>query len=152
MGISMFGTLSGQILNNPRVIFALAKDKVLPVKALAAIHPKNNTPFTAITTYAIIGFMLATAGGFKQLAVIASASVLLVYLGVALSVIKLRKMQPMVAGTYCIPSGITVPVLAACTILYCLSHLKADEKWEIIIFTGVVSVVNAGIRFIKKEK
>ena len=150
MGISMFGTLSGQILNNPRVLFALAKDKVLPVKALAAIPPKNNTPFTAIITYAIIGFMLATAGGFNQLAVIASAATLLVYLGVAISVIKLRKIQPMVAGTYRIPLGITVPVLAACTILYCLSHLKVGEKWGIIIFTGVVSVVNAGIRFIKK--
>jgi basic amino acid/polyamine antiporter, APA family len=44
-GISMFGALSGQILNNPRVLFALANDKVLPLKALAAIHPKNKTPY-----------------------------------------------------------------------------------------------------------
>jgi amino acid transporter len=150
MSISMFGTLSGQILNNPHVLFALANDKVLPVKALEAVHPKNNTYYFANITYAIIGFILATAGGFKQLAVIASASVLLVYLGVALSVIKLRKIQPMVAGTYRIPLGITVLVLAACTILYCLSHLKVGEKWGIIIFTGVVSVVYSGIRFIKK--
>jgi basic amino acid/polyamine antiporter, APA family len=134
MGVSMFGALSGQILNNPRVLFALANDKVLPVKALAAIHSKNNTPYIAIVTYATVGFLLAAVGGFKQLAVIASATALLVYLGVAVSVIKLRKMQPFVAGTFSIPLGITVPVLAACTILYFLSHLKANEKIGLSFF------------------
>jgi basic amino acid/polyamine antiporter, APA family len=150
MGISMFGALSGQILNNPRVLFAMAKDKVLPVKAFGAIHAKNNTPYIAIIVYAMVGFFLATAGGFKQLAVIASASMLLVYFGVAVSVIKLRKIQPYVAGTFRIPFGFTVPVLAACTILYFLSHLKPNEKVGVIIFAASVSLIYLIIRFVEK--
>jgi amino acid transporter len=152
MGISMFGALSGQILNNPRVLFALAKDKVLPVNALGAIHPKNNTPYVAIIVYATIGFLLATAGGFKQLAVIASASALLVYLGVTLSVIKLRRMQPFITGSYRIPLGATVPVLAACTILYFLSHLQVYEKVGLIIFAGSISFIYAAIKWFEKRK
>jgi amino acid transporter len=147
MGISMFGALSGEVLNNPRVLFALAKDRVLPVKALAAVHPKNNTPYIAIIAYATVGFFLATAGGFKQLAVIASASMLLVYLGVSLSVIKLRRLQPFAAGIFKIPLGITVPVLSACTILYFLSHLQAYEKMGLAIFAASVSFIYMGIKW-----
>jgi amino acid transporter len=151
-GISMFGTLSGQILNNPRVLFALANDNVLPVKALAAIHPKNKTPYISIAVYAAIGFILASVGGFKQLAVIASASMLLVYLGVVLSVIRLRQMNPDDKAAFKIPGGVTVPLLAAVTILFFLFNLTNFEKVGLLIFIGVLSFVYAAIQWFEKRK
>ncbi len=54
--ISMFGFLTGEILNDPRVLFASARDKVLPIKPLERIHPKFKTPHIAILTYVSIGF------------------------------------------------------------------------------------------------
>ena len=152
MGISMFGTLSGEVLNNPRVLFAMAKDKVLPVKALASVHSKRGTPYIAIIAYATVGFLLAAAGGFKQLAVIASASMLLVYFGVALSVMKLRRMQPFSTEIFKIPLGITVPVLAACTILYFLSHLQTYEKIGLTIFAASVSFIYIVIKWFDVKK
>jgi basic amino acid/polyamine antiporter, APA family len=86
----MFGYMSGTILNSPRIVYALSRDKVIPIKALSKIHKSFATPYISIIIYATIGFMLAVSGSFEQLAVIASSSMLILYLGVALSVIKLR--------------------------------------------------------------
>ena len=66
-------------------------EKVIPITALSRIHKSFATPHIAIIVYATIGFILAISGSFEQLAVIASSSMLILYLGVALSVMKLRK-------------------------------------------------------------
>ena len=68
----------------------LQKDKVLPIAGLSKVHQKFLTPHISILTYACLGFIFASAGEFKQLAMLSSASYLLIYLGVVLSVIKFR--------------------------------------------------------------
>ena len=140
-GISMFGMLSGEILNLPRVIFGLASDRVIPLDKLASIHPKFKTPYLAILLYAGLGFTMASAGGFRQLAVIASASMLLVYFGVSLSVIKLRKMKATAPGEFKIPFGYTIPILSAGIILYFLSNLSGLEMRGTLIFAAVLSLI-----------
>ena len=89
--VSMFGNLSSEVLSMPRILFRASKDNVLPVKILSTVHPKFFTPNISIITYAFMGFLFASFGGFEQLAIISSSSMLLVYLGISLSVIKLRK-------------------------------------------------------------
>lgn len=151
-GISMFGMLSGEILNLPRVIFGLAKDRIIPLDRLAAVHPKFKTPYLAILLYAGLGFTMAAIGGFRQLAVIASASMLLVYFGVALSVIKLRKMKPSSPGEFKIPFGYTVPILSAGIILYFLSNLSGFEMRGTLIFIGVLALIYFLVKFFEKRK
>ena len=151
-GISMFGMLSGEILNLPRVIFGLARDRVIPLDKLAGIHPKFKTPYLAIMLYAGLGFTMAAAGGFRQLAVIASASMLLVYFGVSLSVIKLRKMKETAPGEFKIPFGPTVPILSAGIILYFLSNLSGYEMTGTLIFIGALTVIYFLVKFFEKRK
>lgn len=151
-GISMFGMLSGEILNVPRVIFGLARDRVIPLDKLALIHPKFKTPYLAILLYAGLGFTMAAAGGFRQLAVIASASMLLVYFGVSLSVIKLRKMKETAPGEFKIPFGPTVPILSAGIILYFLSNLSGYEMTGTLIFIGVLALIYFLVKFFEKRK
>jgi APA family basic amino acid/polyamine antiporter len=79
---SMFGNISGMVLNMPRVLFAAARDKVVPLSVLAKIHQDFLTPHISILSYAILGFLFASLGEFKQLAMLSSASYLLIYLGV----------------------------------------------------------------------
>jgi amino acid transporter len=149
-GISMFGMLSGEILNNPRVIFAMARDRVIPFGKLAAIHRRFKTPHLAISLYAGLGFTLAAIGGFRQLAIIASASMLLVYFGVSLSVIKLRKMKETKPEEFKIPFGYTVPLLSAGIILYFLSNLSGLEIRGILILIGVLTTIYFLMKFLKK--
>lgn len=151
-GISMFGMLSGEILNVPRVIFGLARDRVIPLDKLALIHPKFKTPYLAILLYAGLGFTMAAAGGFRQLAVIASASMLLVYFGVSLSVIKLRKMKETAPGEFKIPFGYTVPILSAGIILYFLSNLSGYEMTGTLIFIGALTLIYFLVKFFEKRK
>jgi hypothetical protein len=60
MIVSIFGCLSGDVLNTPRVIFAAARDGLLP-GVLATVHPRHHTPHIAILFYAATGCVFAQA-------------------------------------------------------------------------------------------
>ncbi|MCB0382114.1 MAG: amino acid permease [Psychroserpens sp.] len=147
--VSMFGLISGDLLNSPRILFALSRDQVIPVKKLSKVHPKFATPHIAIVTHTIITFVLAISGSFEQLVILATSSILLLYLGVACSVIKLRKTQKAEPGEFKIPGGKLIPLLSVGVILYFLSNLSSKE----IIGTGVFIVLLSVIFiFINKMK
>ena len=150
--VSMFGYFIGDLLNSPRLFFALSKDKVLPTPILEKIHPKFKTPYVAILLYATIGFLIASFGGFKELINIASAAILLMYLGVALSVIQLRRKKKTAKEEFEIPGGITIPVLACVIILFLLSHLDSTQQIGILIYIVGLSIIYGGISVFKKSK
>ncbi|HLF63949.1 MAG TPA: APC family permease [Saprospiraceae bacterium] len=150
--ISIFGMLSGEILNIPRIIFRASFDDVIPPKALSRVHQKYFTPYVAIIAYATLDFLLATIGEFKQLAILSSASVLLIYLGVALSVIKLRVKKQTQPGAFRIPGGYLVPILAILTVLWLLSSLSRNEQIGGLIFVGVLTAIYFGMGFFRKKK
>ncbi|MCK0156990.1 APC family permease [Cellulophaga sp. F20128] len=149
--ISMFGVVSGDLLNTPRVLFALSRDKVIPIKKLSNIHKKFTTPYIAIITYSIITFIFAITGSFEQLIIIATSTILLLYLGVALSVIKLRKSQKSEPGEFKIPGGLIVPILSILIIFYFLSHLAIDEIIGAILFLASLSIIYLCIQIFKKK-
>ncbi len=148
--ISMFGFLSGDILNNPRTLYALARDRVIPINALAKIHPKFATPYLSIIIYALLGFLIAVTGSFESLVVIASSSILIVYLGVVLAVIKLRYTQKSKPDEFTIPGGLTIPILSIAIILYFLSNLSQTEIIGTVISIVVLTAIYGVIRFYKK--
>ena len=149
--ISMFGYLSGSILNNPRVVYALARDKVIPVKSLAKIHKSFATPYIAIIIYTFIVFIIAASGSFEKLAIIASSAMLIVYLAVALSVIKLRKTHKSQEGEFKIPGGLLVPILAIMVILYFLYNMSSKEMIATVIGITFLTILFSVIKFIKKR-
>ncbi|MFH4966114.1 APC family permease [Gaetbulibacter sp. M235] len=150
--VSMFGLISGSILNSPRILYALSRDKVIPINWLSKIHKSFATPHIAIFVYASIGFTLAVIGNFEQLVVISTSSILLLYLGVALSVIKLRKTHKSLPGEFIIPGGLTVPILSIIIILYFLSNLAVKEIIATVIIICALSIIFYLIKFIKKNK
>ncbi len=151
--VSMFGNLSSEILSLPRVAFAAARDKVIPLKILTRVHPKYATPYISIISYASLGFLFASSGGFKQLAIISSSSALLIYLGVSLAAIKLRTKKDFVpdAGFFKIRGGYTVPILASLVIVWFLSNLTNNEFLGMGIFILFLSLVYFGIYFYKRK-
>ncbi|AVR45388.1 amino acid permease [Christiangramia fulva] len=149
--ISMTGMLSGEILNNPRVLFAVSKDRVIPTGLFARIHPRFLTPYLAIFFYSLTGFFIAIFGGFKVLVSIASACVLLTYLGVSLAVIRLRKIKKSSPKEYTIPGGITVPVLSAIIILYFLSNLQRYEIIGFVVLLIILSLIFISMKILDKR-
>jgi len=78
--ISMFAFLGSDVLGTPRMLFALARDGVLP-GALGRVHPRTHTPYVAIICYAGIALLLAVTGTFAELVVMSTLTVALIYLG-----------------------------------------------------------------------
>lgn len=149
--ISMFGYLSGEILSIPRVVYRASLDNVIPIKVLSKVHPKFTTPFVAIIAWAALDFLLASVGGFKQLAIASSAAILLLYLGVAFSAMKLRKTNVDSIG-FKTPGGFIIPVAASIGIFWVLTNLTRNELIGIIVFLGVVSLIYFAMVEIRKQK
>ena len=148
---SMFGNISGMVLNMPRVLFAAARDKVIPVKQLAKVHQEFLTPHVSIISYASLGFLFASMGEFKQLAMLSSASYLLIYLGVVLSLIKFRLSGRTEEGSYTIPGGNFVPGLSAIVILWVLSNLPLKELGAMGVFIILLTVIYFTIKLLIKN-
>jgi len=149
--VSMLGTNQGDMLNMPRVLFAASRDRVIPPTSLSNIHSLYKTPHIAILTYAFIAFLLASIGGFQALAIVSSATLLIVYLGVVLAVIKLRKIVPSQSESFRIPGGYTVPVAATIVILWFLSHLTSREVVAMLILALVLTMIFFTKRFVESR-
>ncbi|RPH33311.1 MAG: amino acid permease [Bacteroidales bacterium] len=150
--ISMFGYLSSDTLNMPRVLFRSSMDRVIPIKPLSVVHPKFATPYISVLVFTSLGCFFSITGEFKQLAIFSSSSVLLVYLGVAFSVIKLRQRKDDDSNTFKIPGGYIIPILSIITILWFLSNLTPQEMLGILIMISVLSTIYLGIRYFKLDK
>lgn len=149
--ISMFGFLSGDVLNMPRVIYSAARDKVILPLSLAKIHRKYATPHYSIIMYAVVGCFFSITGEFKQLAILSSASVLLIYFGVALTFIKLRITGKAEADTFRVWGGYTVPGISILIILWVLSKLTTNEIVGIVSFIAILSAIYMFMKLLKKN-
>ena len=138
---SMFGNISGMVLNMPRILFAAARDKVLQPQALANVHPEFKTPYISIIVYAVLGFLFAAIGEFKQLAILSSASYLLIYLGVVLALIWFRIKKSGGKLSYKVPGGYVIPVICILTIIWVLSNLPLKELKAMSLFIIILTLI-----------
>jgi APA family basic amino acid/polyamine antiporter len=134
--VSVFGNLAVDMMCSPRLFHAAAESGLLP-RPLARIHPTLHTPWIAIMVYVAIVTALALSGGFRPLAVLASMSLLLVYLGVCLAALRIRYTRAHVPGTFRAPGGPTVALLASAAVIWVLAQSTRREIVAMAIFIGV---------------
>jgi len=96
--ISMAGWLGSDILASPRVIFAFARDGLLP-RFLGRLHPRTHAPYAAILCYATIALGLALTGTFAELAVLSTLASAILYIGGAAAAWRLARRGVALAGT-----------------------------------------------------
>jgi basic amino acid/polyamine antiporter, APA family len=77
--VSMFGWIGSDILGSPRMLFAFARDGLLP-RVLGNLHPRTHAPYVAILTYATLAIMLALTGTFAELAVLSALTTAALYI------------------------------------------------------------------------
>ena len=150
--ISCFGAVSTDVLNTPRVLFAGAKDGLFP-KFLGEIHPKFDTPYWSIICFSVLIFIFSISGGFQQLAILASTSILLVYLFVVLAMIKLRmKKQDVSEKTFKVPGGLIIPLIGVVSIVWLLTSLSKGEILSTVIFIAAISTTYFAMKWMKNRK
>jgi amino acid transporter len=149
--ISIYSTVSGDLLCTPRVIFAAARDNNLP-RFLAKVHPKYRTPHVSIIAFGTMICAFALSGTFKPLAVVASGSILTVYAGVCLAVLQVRKRDGMpAAGQFRLPFGPLIPILACLVVGWLLLQLTAEEATSLALLVGAAAGFY-GIRAIYRRR
>jgi APA family basic amino acid/polyamine antiporter len=149
--VSCFGNVSGDLLATPRLLFAGAKDGLFP-KPLAKVHPKFATPYIAIITYSSMIFLFAVLGGFDELAVLASSSLLLIYLGVILAMLKLRSGKELEKEqTFKVPGGWIIPIIAIAVIIWLLVNLSGREQIAALIFIAAICAVYLAMYLLKNK-
>jgi amino acid transporter len=126
--VSMLGWMAGDLLGSSRQLFAFAREGFLP-RPLAAVHPASKVPHVAIGCYSATSCILATTGTFAGLAVLASVSVMLLYLSCCAAAWRLSRAS--------LPQAWLVPSLASAGLLWVLSSATANE------FVAVASVLAA---------
>lgn len=145
--ISMFGNTGGDVLASSRLPFAAAKDGLLP-DVLARVHPRFKTPHVSIAFYATVIFLLSISGGFKSLAILASSSTLLIYLGVVLAMVKSRlKPDPANVPQFKVPGGYVVPILSLGVLAWLLAQVPLKEFIALTLFFLLVTGFYFGYRW-----
>jgi basic amino acid/polyamine antiporter, APA family len=76
--VSMFGWISSDILGSPRMLFAFARDGLLP-RSLGLLHPRTQAPYVAILAYSGVAMLLALTGTFAELAVLSALATAALY-------------------------------------------------------------------------
>ena len=134
--ISIYSSLSGDMLGGPRVVFASALDNNLP-RFLGKVHPKYKTPHVAIIFFAVVIGVFALTGTFKVLAVVATGSLLLVDLGVSLAVLRLRQRDGLpTEGQFRLPLGPVIPLLSCAIVGWLLLQVPIGEAAAIGALVG----------------
>lgn len=139
--LSCFGNVTLDIFCTPRALFAGANDGLFP-KFLGKVHPKFATPYPAILLYGALIFIFSVSGGFRQLAIMASAIILFVYLAVILATIRLRK-KDSAAGekSFRMPGGLVIPLTGITAIVWLFTSLGKWEWLSTLIFIMVISII-----------
>jgi amino acid transporter len=95
--LSMFGWLGSDILGTPRILFAFARDGLLP-RALGRVHGRTHTPYIAILCYASLAVALALSGTFAELAVLSTLLIAAVYIAGCAAAWRLARNAVALAG------------------------------------------------------
>ncbi len=141
--VSIFGAIAGDLLAAPRAILASARQGGLPAR-FALVHPRFRTPHVAIAGFATVIFALAATGTFEQLAVLASAALLVVYGATVAAAFELRRRDVRADGPpFRMPGGPVVPILAGTIVVWLLAQTTWREQAGVALLLAVASVLYA---------
>jgi amino acid transporter len=115
--LSTLSALNATIYSSSRVAFAMARDASLP-RIVARVHPKKATPHFAIlfSTLLIVG--MAVALPIEDVAAAAGVMFLLLFGGVNVAVIRLRKLHPELDRGFRVPFMPVTPIVAILAMLF----------------------------------
>jgi amino acid transporter len=129
--VSLLGALQGDLLGSSRLLYALANDGHLPA-ALASVSKRSRVPVVAILIHAVVAWLLASAGTFTELALVAGGTICLVYIAGCATAWRLqREHRSDTASPFRLRGGPLIPLLGIVALLGVLCTLRRSE-WTAI--------------------
>ncbi len=138
------------IIGGSRILYAMAKNHMIP-KWFAFIHPKYKTPTHGILFLGILAFVAPLLGRAALVWIVNAGGigVVLGYLLVAISFMKLRKVQPDLARPYRIKNGKLVGTIAiVLSVLFIVIYLPGmpsslawPSEWLIVLAWYAIAAI-----------
>jgi APA family basic amino acid/polyamine antiporter len=143
IALTTFGSTNATLLTPPRMYYAMAREGLF-FKGAAYIHPKYNTPSTAVVYQAVISSVLVLSGSFDQLTDMLVFASFIVYGATAVGVFVLRRKMPDAHRPYKVWG---YPVVPAIFILFCITLIVItimQKPREALLGLGLIA---SGIPF-----
>lgn len=141
--VSMLGWTASDALSSPRLLFAMARDGILP-HPIGRLHPRTHAPYIASFIHAGIAAGLAISGSFEALAVLATLLAVLIYLLGCAAVLRLRADNVALAGPPVVMPGLKLLAFGgSAAMLWVASNSTAAEAIGIAIFLAAASALYA---------
>jgi amino acid transporter len=140
--ISTFGGLNGSMLTGPRILFAMADDRLL-FRGMAKIHPRYRTPYVSIAVVATLAAIFVLMGTFEQLADAFVTGIIPFYALAVGGVFVLRRRADY-TPSFRVPGYPFVPLLFIFSTIYLLVNAVVDpsSRWATL---GVMGGIVLGI-------
>jgi amino acid transporter len=95
--LSMLGWIGSDVLGTPRVLFAFARDGLLP-RVLGRVHARTHTPHVAILSYAGLAMAFGLTGTFAELAILSTLAIAPLYIAGCAAAWRLARRGTALAG------------------------------------------------------
>jgi amino acid transporter len=144
--LALIGSVAGVVISTPRLLLAMARDKVF-IGQLAAIHPRMKTPYKAIIFQAIVSIFIIIIGfgQYKVLLSMFTPLALFMYVAVLLAVPILRFKMKDVHRVFKAPLGYIGPVLISLLYLAVIGAWLWFEPGALNLFRIIISLVLFGV-------
>jgi APA family basic amino acid/polyamine antiporter len=129
------------MLSQPRVLLAMARDRLLPPSFFGAVHPRFRTPWkSTIVTGAFVG-LLAAFLPLRVLAELVNIGTLLAFLIVCAAVLVMRRTHPDAERPFRAPFVPAVPILGILCCLMLMLSLPAQNWLRLVAWLAIGLVV-----------
>ncbi|MFC1698194.1 amino acid permease, partial [Nanoarchaeota archaeon] len=144
--LALIGGMASQSVSSPRLLLALARDKLFP-RTFADIHPKNKTPYKAIIFMGLLTsvVVILAVGNIETLVGMLVPVELIMYSLVMLAVVVLRYKKPDHPRYYRAPLGKILPifiVMINIALVVLWVNIQENVFW---IFAGTIALIGFGI-------
>jgi amino acid transporter len=135
---SIGGNLAGSILAAPRIVFAMAENRMLPAW-FGHVHAKYATPDRSILLMGGMALILALTGSFVKLAIASSVVRLLGYIVCIASLPAIRRNADEAARqkAYRLKGGYAIPAIGLGICLWLLAQSKSESWIVVSILLGI---------------
>jgi APA family basic amino acid/polyamine antiporter len=151
---ALFATASTALISMisiSRLLFGMAREGDMP--AALSLTTRRKTPWVAALVLFALACIFLPLGEVKLIASVSSTGILLVFIGVQASLIRLRYLSPKLKRPFRIPMSIgKLPLIPALGIAVCLGLLSQFEPPVYLIIAGAAGVAAVVYAFMRRGK
>jgi APA family basic amino acid/polyamine antiporter len=137
--ISIFSVTLVVIYGQTRILFAMARDGMMP-EIFHKVNPRTLTPVPNTIIVAVVIGLLAGLIPINFLAEMTSIGTLVAFLVVSVGVMVLRRTHPELPRGFKVPGYPVTPVLAILGCLWIIKDLRAVTIWVFVIWVAAAAV------------